>query len=170
MDVHEIERLLPWIFQRTLDNPDNPLRGLLAVMSGLHVPAEEVLRQLNIYFDPYTTPEIFLPFLAQMMNLDNYLTRDPPYLLTGTQNLRNLIALAVSLSKQRGTSDGLRQFLEVAVGIGGFRVADRARPFHITVIVPSQALPYLDLIERIIAGEKPAYVTYELAQEQLRNG
>ena len=170
MDVREIERLLPWIFQHTLDNSDNPMRGMLAAMSGLHTPAEDVLRQLNTFFDPYTTPEIFLPLLARMINLDSYLTVSAPYLLTGTRNLRNLIALAVPLSKQRGTSDGLRDFLEVATGVHGFRVEDRARPFHITVFVPSQADPYLDLIDRIVAGEKPAYVTYDLAQEQPQNG
>ena len=172
MDVQEIERFLPWIFQRTLDDPDNPLRGLLAAMSGLHAPAESVLSQLDRYFDSYRAPEIMLPFLAQVMNLDRYLngvSSGAPYLLTGTQNLRNLIALVVSLSKQRGTGEGLRRFLETAVGVSGFRVEDGAQPFQIVVTIPADALPYRELVERIVVGEKPVYVTYTLAEEQPEN-
>lgn len=166
MDVKAIERLLPWVIQRTLDNPDNPINGFLNVMSGLRAPVEAEYLRLHTYLSPYTTPDDFLPYLARMMNLSRYLADDPPYLMTGITHLRNLIALSVRLSQQRGTVHALQRFLEVTTGIDGFRVEEHVRAFHVRIYAPPGAMAYQELMTRIIEGEKPAYVTFELLEEQ----
>src|SRR6266542_112669 len=40
----------------------------------------------------------------------------------------------------------------------------RQRPFHLRVRIPAAAAPHRALIARIVESEKPAYVTYELAE------
>ena len=64
----EIAQLLPVVFQRTL-NPGNPLTGLLQVMESLQAPSEDVLRQLDSYFDPRRTTDDFVPYLAYWADL-----------------------------------------------------------------------------------------------------
>jgi hypothetical protein len=83
--------------------------------------------------------------------------------------LRELVAAAAYLSKWRGTSKGLHHFLETATGASGFTIDEhvrdkdgRERPYHIKVLAPAETAPYESLLRRIIALEKPAYVTYEL--------
>ena len=63
----EIKQLLPEVFQRT-DHKDSPLYALLKVMESMTEPAEEVLQQIPDYFNPYTTPERFLPLLASWVD------------------------------------------------------------------------------------------------------
>ncbi len=170
MKPDEIERLLPWVFQRTLNNEDNPLHGFIQVMSGLHEPVEEAFGDLHDYFNPYQTPERFLPFLARMVNVHHYLSDEPPYLASGTHHLRNLIARAVPLSSERGTRQGLEAFLEIATGIDKIRVREsRRKPFHLEVHLPQEAKVYTRLIDSIMRYERPAYTTYELIQEPVSN-
>ncbi len=166
MKPADIEKLLPWIFQSTLNNEDNPLHGFIDVMSKLHEPTEIAFANLHAYFNPYQTPENFLPFLARMVNVHTYLSPYPPYLASGTHHLRNLIARAVPLSSQRGTQHGLQSFLEIATGVENFRVREsRRKPFHLEVIVPVDARQFTRLIDDIMTYERPAYTTYELLQE-----
>jgi phage tail-like protein len=176
MKRNEIESLLPEIFQRTI-HPGDPLFALLEVMEALHAPSEEVLADLEGFFDPYRTPDSFVPYLARWVDLDRFLSRDldqamdltlhsfPP----GLGRLRELIAAAAFLSKWRGTARGLLRFLETATGIPGFEIDEQVpgadglpRPFHIRVHVPEAARRYRELIEHIVEMEKPAYVTFEL--------
>ena len=46
MKQEEIERLLPWIFRRTVA-PGSPLAAILEVMEVLHAPVEGVLAGLD---------------------------------------------------------------------------------------------------------------------------
>src|SRR4029078_1431327 len=65
----------------------------------------------------------------------------------------------------RGTNHALTRFLEVATGVRGFVVTDGKsadEAFHILVDVPAQATPLRDLVERVIAGERPAHATWEV--------
>jgi phage tail-like protein len=120
MQHSEIAGLLPEIFRRTLQ-PGSLLEALLAVMEALHEPSEEVLATLDRYFDPYRTPERFVPFLAMWVNLSPLLRDvsdiselEAQPLSSGTGRLRELIALSASLSHWRGTRYGLQRFLETA--------------------------------------------------------
>jgi phage tail-like protein len=178
MKREEIESLLPQVFQRTL-RPGSPLNALLEVMEMLHTPAETVLSKLESYFNAYSTPDIFVPYLAGWVDLDRFypfysaqpedLQQSTDPISSGTGQLRELIAAAAYLSQWRGTAKGLKLFLETATGMKGFELVEnvdskesRLRPFHICITAPADAKEHVALIERIVEQEKPAYVTYEL--------
>lgn len=161
MQRKEIERLLPGVFQSTLVE-GGPLAALLAVMDDLHARPEAVLSSLETTFDPRRAPDAFVPFLARWVNLEVRVT-------TGLGRLRELVAVAVELSRWRGTAHGLLRFLETATGERGFRIDEgvpdatgRPRPFHIRVTAPPSVAAHRPMLEQIIEREKPAYVTYEL--------
>lgn len=164
MKADKIEELLPWVFQRTLAQKDNPMHGFIHVMEQLHEPTEAAFADLHSYFNPYTTPERFLPFLAKMLDLDFYLMPLPPYLPTGINNLRNLVAQAIDLNQERGTNKGLERFLETATGINGFAIREAKKPFHLQIRLPEAAKPYREFVEKIIRRERPAYTTFELVE------
>jgi phage tail-like protein len=176
----EIERLLPGIFQRTIKD-GTPLFALLEVMEALPAHDEAVLDELDAFFDPYRTPDAFVPFLARWVDLERFLAGGPdqpasstlPPLPSGIGRLRELVASATFLAQWRGTARGLLRFLETATGVQGFKIDEqvvgpdgRLRPFHMRVLVPQRAEPYLAMIQRIIESEKPAYVTYELIRKE----
>ena len=186
----EIARLLPDVFQYALRppdagvvEPDRRMAALLTVMESLHEPVEDVLDTLHEHLDPRLAPARFVPYLAGWVDLDWLLMAAPGQpitgpvpLATGMDRLRELVAAASYLARWRGTARGLLRFLDAATGMPGFGVEEnvtvvetadgprrRSRPFHIRVLAPPAAEPYRPLIERIVAAEKPAYVTYELA-------
>ncbi|SEN40974.1 phage tail protein [Nitrosomonas marina] len=176
MKHQEFKQLLPEIFQRT-DQPGSPLYGLLQAVEGLSEPAELILQQLPVYFDPYATPDNFLPFLASWVDLDRFFTSTPSSAATDKEllrqldsgRLRELIVAATRLSKLRGTAAGLQLFLETATGIQGFIIDENVLqenndviPFHIKISAPKAAQKYQVMIERIIEQEKPVYVTHYL--------
>jgi phage tail-like protein len=166
----EIERLLPAIFQRTVQE-DAPIGTILHVMEALHAPSEEILADLSAIFAAYRTPDRFVPFLARWLDLERLFEervdlRDPqlsgrPAISSGLGRLRALIAVAPQLSQWRGTKRGLLLFLETATGVSGFEIEEHA-PFHICVRAPGNVSRHQPLIDRILSLEKPAYVTYEL--------
>jgi phage tail-like protein len=175
MKQADIAQLLPGIFQRTL-HPGGMLAAILELMEAMHAPSEEVLEDVDAFFDPYRAPDAFIPFLASWVDLAWLLTDSRTLgtitnadLPSGAGRLRELIAAAAYLSQWRGTGKGLLRFLETATGLSGFTIdeqvqgaAGQPRPFHIGVRAPKAAEPYRAMIERIIEVEKPAYVTYEL--------
>lgn len=178
MKREEIENLLPQVIRQTL-RPGSALNALLEVMELLHEPAEDVLAHLETYFNVYSTPDIFVPYLASWVDLDRFypyfseqpreLQRTVDPISTGTGQLRELIAAAAYLSQWRGTAKGLKLFLETATGMNGFELVENVedaggnpRPFHIRILAPSDAAPHVALIERIVEQEKPAYVSYDL--------
>ena len=175
MKQNEIVRLLPGIFQRTMQD-GSPLVALLAVMEALQAPDEAILQQAETFLNPYQTPDSFVLFLASWVDLDWLIlenaqeyTPQTPSLPSGIGRLRELIAQSVFLAQWRGTAKGLLRFLETASGIHGFTIeervpgpAGRLKPFHIAIHIPPEAAAYIPMITRIIEAEKPAYVTYEL--------
>lgn len=175
----EIERLLPSVFRQTIYS-GSPLLAILEVMSVLHEPSEDVLERLETFFNPFRTPDRFVPFLAGWVDLERLFddsalpsksggsTAAP--LSTGLYRLRALTVMAAQLSQWRGTQKGLVLFLEIATGTSGFEIDElvpgperRPIPFHIRVTAPESVRPHRALVERIIESEKPAYVTWELA-------
>ncbi len=167
MKQADILGLLPAVFQKAAE-PGSPLAALLDVMERLHAPAENALEGLDATLDPRRTSEPFVHFLARWVDLDRFFEvargRAPSSRLlisTGPGHLRELIASAAYLSKWRGTRKGLILFLEIATGLRGFEIDEELRPFHIRVRAPAEAAPHRAMIERIIALEKPVYVTTE---------
>jgi phage tail-like protein len=179
MKQDEILKLLPAIFQRTA-HPGNLLAGLLGVMENLHAPDEQIIDNLEVYFNPHLAPDHFVPFLASWVDLARILVdtpeelavKAPPPFPSGLGRLRELIANAPLLSKWRGTGYGLKLFLEIATGMRGFEINEIVpganalpKPFHIRVSALPESEIYRILIERIIQLEKPAHVTYDLVFE-----
>ena len=178
MKQERIKQLLPSVFQRTSTAGD-PMNAVLATMETLHGPTERILDNIDAVFDPYRSPEKFVPYLAAWVDLEVLLdvqesghqpSREP--LSTGVGRLRELTAAASVLSKWRGTQKGLLLFLETATGMQGFRIDENVRgrdgtlrPFHLRVCAPAVLVDRTVLISRIIELEKPAYVTYELSFE-----
>lgn len=174
MKQSEIEALLPSVFRRTI-HPGTPLLALLQEMEAQHEPAEDVLADLDAFFDPYRAPDRFVPLLARWVDLGRLLSESADDLAVaasfppGLGRLRELVAAAAYLSRWRGTARGLARFLETALGTQGVEIVEAPpdddgypRPFHLTIHVPPVNEPYRNLIERIIEIEKPAYVTYDL--------
>jgi len=175
MKRNELEGLLPDVFRRTA-RPGSVLAALLDVMEVQHGPPEEILATLDSFFDPYRTPDDFVPYLAQWVDLLRFLDETPggadadlPTFAGGAGRLRELIGAAAYLSRWRGTSHGLVLFLETATGAPGFGIEEevpgadgRPRPFHVRVIAPAAAQTQEMLIRQIVQMEKPAYVTFEL--------
>jgi phage tail-like protein len=163
-----IEPLLPSNYRRALI-PGTVLSAQLDVMESLQTPSEQVLAQLDVYFNSRRTPDRFVPYLARWVDLGPLLDRLIDLLgagefPSGTGHLRELVAQAAALSKWRGTRRGLIAFLEIATGVRGFVVEERpgGRPFHFLVTAPGETAIYRPLIESLIDLEKPAYTTYEL--------
>lgn len=131
MKQEQIKNFLPAVFQRTV-HPQNPLAALLDVMENLHAPAEQVLENVDRFFDPRRAPEGFVPFLAHWVNLDRI------FLATGQIDLhsplmpkigylRELVASATYLAQWRGTKKGLLLFLQTATGVRDFEIDERVR-------------------------------------------
>lgn len=165
----EINSLLPEVFQRT-DQSGSLLYGFLEAMESLTEPAEKILQHIHLYFNLYSTPDVFLPYFAKWVDLDRLFPSVNSHTLTSTHGfididslrIRELILAATILSKLRGTSEGLKRFLNIATGVNDFDIDENLLPFHIKVIAPRTAFEHRLLIERIIEQEKPAYVTYAL--------
>src|SRR5687767_14098632 len=116
MKAEAIKALLPAVFEDAVV-PGSPLAVLLDTMEAYHQPIEDILGQLDIYFDPRQCPPAFVPFLASWVGIDFQVT-------TGLGRLRELVARATALSRLRGTRQGLLQFLETATGAAGFSIDD----------------------------------------------
>jgi len=169
MKQDEIVLLLPEIFQRTYrqngeatQGEGNVLSALLGVMEHLQEPDEAILENLDHYFDPDLVPDAkrgeFLPFLARWLDMDWVLPPSGEY-EAGLFCLHNLILSASHLALVRGTHRGLEQFLETATGLGGFQVVDDpVQTFHIIIRCPPVPKELRPLVQRIVEGEKPAYV------------
>lgn len=177
MKAEQIQHLLPGVVQESI-YLGSPLSALLDMMESLHQPSEDVIESIAMYFNPYTTPDAFVPFLARWVDIDRFFPEDYSRvrvampLSSGMGRLRELVMAAAHLSQWRGTSIGLIGFLETATGVRGFTIDEQTedregarRPFHLSVTAPVQAKIHRALIERIIDQEKPAYVTYELKFE-----
>lgn len=151
MNRERIAELLPTVFRRALPH-SQPLAAILGVMEAMHGPSEEALAHFGDALNPRTAPDRFVPFLASWTGLDFVSMGGTPIELA---RLRELIAVSNTLAKWRGTAAGLILFVEIATGLRGFTV-EEPRPFHFVLHAPLAALPYQELIERIVATEKPA--------------
>lgn len=173
MKRSDIERLLPEVFRRAAVE-GTPLAALLDAMETLHDPVERRLDALDRCFDPLRAPDALVPMLAHWVDLDGLLDRAagdtlPTRLPSGLGRLRELVANASELARRRGTSEGLRRFLEIATGCRGFAIEDAASPgpdqatgFDIHVRAPAAARRHRELVARVIASEKPAHTTCTL--------
>jgi hypothetical protein len=184
---HPLIQLLPSVYQRALKGSSEPgnvrppnlaLQALLDVMVELQRPDQELLAELDTYFDCYQAPEAFVPLLASWLDLDWLFTRQPARLDAaaareisplGTGRLRDLAAGAARFARLRGTAQGLLDFIETATNIHGLAVDDhvvddhrKERTFHLRLWAPLEAESWRPTLLRMLQTLKPAYMTAEL--------
>jgi phage tail-like protein len=179
MDRALIPRFLPENYRLAAARPASPLAAMLAVMEGLHAPAEAVIDHLDDFVSPNRAPDPFVLLLGSWLGLDRYFDwsgdrpgKGAPRFRTGTARLRLLVAEAAALDRERGTRDTLRRILEIATGAKGFEIDEgapdgRARPFHFTVRAPAAARPLADFVARIVEGERPAHASYSIVFQEM---
>ncbi len=148
----------------------------LMVFESVLGPIEDVIGNLDYYFNPLTAPEELLPWLASWVNIE----------LDGSwpvEKRRRLIRHAVELFRWRGTTRGLKEYLWIYAGVepqiteghGGMPLSSHSRlglntvlgsgdhhTFTVTIEVEDPDSLNLDHIRAIIESEKPAHVAYKL--------
>lgn len=161
MRTHDIAALLPAVMARTA-TPGSVLDTMLAVMEDQHAPVEHVLATFDRYVDPQRCPREFVPFLAEWVGLA-WLVEDATGGIpsTGDGPLRDVVARARDCAQLRGTREGLVLLLGLVTGLRPFEVTAVA-PFHVLVTAPAAALPHRELVERVVAHEKPAGVVADV--------
>lgn len=129
-------------------------------------PIERMIEQIDGYFSPWTTPQVLLPWLASWVDvvLDERVPLD---------RQRALVAAAADLYRRRGTRAGLRDYLQLYLGVeptiiepGDERGTpdDPALPADcFRVIIPLRENQVdLAALRAIIEAEKPAHTSYDL--------
>jgi phage tail-like protein len=148
---------------------------------------EEILDHIQDYFDPVRTPLEFQQWLAGWMAL--ILKEEKDWNADNARKKRDLIAKIIPLYQERGTLDGLKEYIKIYVGedvkisifefldpfqvgvtstVGMNTVVGEGRPYYFQVFME---LPMLDrvMLEKkkkaiidIIDLEKPAHTYYVL--------
>src|SRR5260221_5890322 len=162
MLARDVARLLPEISGRT-HAEGTPLAAVVTTMAALLDPADQRLKRLHAWFDPYGAPDVMVPYLAAWVDLGWLPVRtEEGGEGVSIERMRALLAEAPRLAASRGTTAGLRRILEVALGEAGIGVRDRgpARPVHVVVDLPNSAEAQRRLAELIVRFEKPAHLTH----------
>lgn len=139
-------------------------------------PIESTIDNIAYYFDPRTTPEELLPWLASWVNM----VLDESWPL---ERRRELVRSAVQLYRWRGTRRGLREYLRVYAGVepeirenfGGIPLRGQARlglntilgtnthhTFTVTLELDDPDTLNLAHVKSIIEAEKPVHTAYIL--------
>lgn len=150
---------------------------------------EQILDRIHTYFDPTTTPEDFLPWLAQWVAAS---LRDD----WSTETKRAFLARCVPLYRKRGTRSGLEEVLRLCVGavdviepdkqsLGVYPIPftlgdqpsqmgafDEQQPLHHFLVIlrvaerdPVRLARTVRQVREIIDREKPAHTFYSLRLE-----
>jgi phage tail-like protein len=112
-------RYLPALYQA-----DELMGRFLMLFESFWAPIDAQIDNLPLYFDPKMAPPDFLPWLASWLNLvlDERLPEE---------RQRRLIQAAVSLYRQRGTRQGLQEYLEIYTGGQAQIIEHRAKDFRL---------------------------------------
>lgn len=149
----------------------------LNIFEDILKPIEGIVDNLAFYFDPRTTPQTFLPWLASWVGL--VLDERWP-----AAKKRELIKSISELYRWRGTKRGLSEYLRIYTGIVPQIIEhtpatqletdtnlgttdtrgteEQAHCFTVILEVPDVSTIDADIIRSIIESEKPAHTTYIL--------
>src|SRR5688572_7110552 len=154
----------------------------LMIVEAIFSSIERTIDNVPYYFDPSTTPEELLPWLASWVGVD--LDENAP-----VEKRRRVLAKAAELYRWQGTRRALRQQLEDYTGqrplivenFDGLRLGSdamlgvntqlgQARPhtMHITALADDAAAMDEGVLRRIVEAEKPVHVGYVLEVRQYR--
>jgi phage tail-like protein len=164
---------LPAIYKK-----DEFIGRFLCIFEDILQPVESTVDNIPYYFDPYVTPESFLPWLASWLGL----VLDERWPIA---KRRELIMSIVELYRWRGTKRGLKEFLRIYTGVvpqitepvSGPKISlgpdtrlginahlGGGEPFEFTVTIIADNLAEVDIntARAIIEAQKPAHTTYAL--------
>ena len=145
------------------------LQRFLLIFESVLEPVEQMIGQINLYFDPRTAPEELLPWLASWFDL----TLEKQWTV---EQHRRLIESAADLYRWRGTRRGLSDYLAIYTGAppqiyepgDGRDKSSHLLPhtFLVIVEVDDPALVDESLLKQIIAMQKPAHTSCILKIER----
>ncbi|MGB8217828.1 MAG: phage tail protein [Candidatus Methanoperedens sp.] len=172
----DLIRLNMMLLEQAFSNEIKKLKGI-----------EEILDEIQNYFDPYNTPREFLQWLAGWMAL--ILKEEQDWNANDNIKKRDLIARIIPLYQKRGTLQGLKEYIKIYVGedvkvsiyellepfrvgvtstVGMNTVIGEGLPYYFQVYM-ELAVPDRVLLEKkrqaindIINQEKPAHTYYTL--------
>ncbi len=148
----------------------------LMIFEGIQGPIEGMVQNIAYYFDPNTTPEELLPWLASWVNV----ALDDSWPI---ERRRRLVKSAVELFQRRGTRRGMAEYLRVYAGVepqiveesGGIPLSGNARlgwntvlgsgthhTFTVTLELDDPESLNVGHLKAIIEAEKPAHAGYKL--------
>ncbi|MBH24614.1 MAG: phage tail protein I [Myxococcales bacterium] len=184
-------RQMPAIYQKDQNDGSNLLRDFLWVFQHIIDGINDTIDNIHDVFDPYETPEEFLPWLASWIAFtidDNW----------PVEKKRHLIKKAMEFYRIRGTVKGLELWLELFTGVTpdilenewpfqGFQIGVNSTIGIDSIILPpvNKAHCFVvdfpidpdevtdELIFRIhdvIQAQKPAHATYYLRFKGERKG
>ena len=139
------------------DSPDGAASDLDLNPKGL----EQIIDGLATLYDPWNTPDEFLPWLSKWTALS--LRAD----MTLAQQ-RKFIEQVIQLYERRGTQDNLLRLLELFLTATPTIVVDDKVPyfFHVTIKLPRMAQEFtrrqFEIAQALVELEKPAHTDYKL--------
>lgn len=152
---------------------DGPMAALLDAMAALLGPRARLIDRGATLFDPLSAPEPLLPWLAHLLGYGRLFVDpiDPRRTLPlaqsfppGATRLRQFLAAWPQLHASRGSGDGLCRLLEIATGTLGYSVVEEPTRQHVTVQVPAGETVSEAWLRRLIATERPAHLTWDIAR------
>ena len=152
---------MPAIYQK-----EEFLGRFLMIFEDILSPANRILDNIDLYFDPMMAPESYLPWLASWIDL--VLDENWP-----VQKQRQLIKAGVELYRWRGTRRGLREYLRIYTGVEPEIVehfdAQDGGPHRFTVVIRVPDPEAIDerLVRQVINAEKPAHTTYDVRIQRI---
>ena len=134
------------------------MKRFLAIFEAVMAPIEWNVDNFDMYLNPETTPDGFVPWLANWFSI----SFDPSWSM---EQQRELLLEAHDLYARRGTHWALTRILEIFTGVKP-DIADldtKDDPFMFNVKIPlKEADVDRGLIEHIIDTNKPAHTNYKL--------
>lgn len=137
----------------------------LAIFEAIYTPAEWNIDNFDMYLDPNTAPEGFLPWLANWFSI----SFDPSW---SVEKRRTLLSEAHLIYAKRGTRWSLSRALEIYTGsqpeIEDLLKGEDPFTFNIKIPIAEKEVDRA-LIENIIDISKPAHTNYILKFQATRS-
>lgn len=136
---------------------DEFLGRYLLIFEDLFGPLDQIIAHLDLYLDPRTAPESFLPTLADWLGL-SLDDRWP------TERRRAILRTAVELYDLRGTRKGLIRLLQASTEcqVEIAENADGPHTFRVILTPPSGLAVDEQMVRHLIETNKPAHTLYML--------
>jgi len=136
----------------------NFMARFLAIFEAIYMPAEWNIDNFDLFLDPRTAPEGFLPWLANWFSI----SFDPSWSI---DKRRTLLSEAYLIFAKRGTRWALSRVLEIYTGskpvIEDLLEGEDPFTFNVKIAIAEKEVDRT-LIENIIDVSKPAHTNYNL--------